>query len=706
MNVKKDIRFRVYLAFTGICVLGMAIIIKAATIQVKEGPELRAMVREMNTRVDTLDAERGNIYSEDGTLLCSTIPQFDVHVDFSVVKADTFHRYVDTLSRCMTQLFPKRSAAQYRKDFTAAYKDSARYYELAKNIQYYEYQQLRSFPIFNKGQRRGGLIVETKNKRVNPYGVLAYRTIGLWRPAIWIDKKLVKNVVGLEATCDSILSGQNGSCVRQRVVGSRWTTVDGSVVEPQHGRDVVTTLDMGIQDVAEHALLSILQQYQCPRGTCIVMEVNTGKIRAMVNLGYQEKTGGYWEDFNYAMLPAEPGSTFKLATLMALLKDKYIDVNQMVDCEGGSKRFGNRVMHDSHHGAGTMPIRNAFAQSSNVGMAKLAYEHYYKDPERFIKHLKSFHLNERTGIDLAGERRPYMIEPGGKDWNGTTLPWMATGYGVLITPLHTCMLYNTVANGGKMMKPYLIHSIREYGKDVKVFEPTVLEEQVADTAVINQLRSCTEQVVLTGTGKHIQSPNYKIAGKTGTAQVADKGITYAMGVYQGSFVGYFPADKPRYTICVVIRTKPHSGAYYGGTIAAPVFRMVADKIFSMGLGSWAGPLDSLARVQKGMMPALAATGGNYEKLLRALGRKADGSVATRAMGLLQTDSNRNITIQRKQLVRGLVPDVTGMGLKDAVYLLENEGLQVQIQGSGTVQSQSIAPGNRAARGLTIVLQLS
>lgn len=706
MNVKKDIRFRVYLAFTGICLLGLAIILKAATIQVSEGPELRAMVREMNTRVDTLNAERGNIYSEDGTLLCSTIPQFDVHVDFSVIREDTFRRYVDTLARCLAHLFPKKSAAQYRKEFNAAYKDSVRYYELAENIQYYEYQALRSFPIFNKGQRRGGLIVETKNKRVNPYGMLAYRTIGLWRPAIWIDKKLVKNVVGLEATCDSILSGQNGSCVRQRVVGSRWTTVDGSVVEPQHGRDIVTTLDMGIQDVAEHALLSILQQYQCPRGTCIVMEVSTGKIKAMVNLGYQEKTGGYWEDFNYAMLPSEPGSTFKLATLTALLKDKYINVNDMVNCEGGQKRFGNRVMHDSHHGAGVMPIRDAFAQSSNVGMATLAYEHYYKDPERFIRRLKELHLGEKTGIDLAGERSPRMIEPGGKDWSGTTLPWMATGYGVLITPLHTCMLYNAIANNGRMMKPYLIHAVREYGKDVKVYEPTVLEEQIADTSVIRQLRSCTEQVVLTGTGKHIQSPHYKIAGKTGTAQVADKGISYAMGVYQGSFVGYFPADRPRYTICVVIRTKPHSGAYYGGTIAAPVFRMVSDKIFAAGLGSWTGPLDSFARVHKGSMPGSLATAGTYNRLLTTLGKKADGQLPLSAMAVLQTDSNRNITIQHKPVVRGLVPDVTGMGLKDAVYLLEKEGLQVLVQGSGTVQSQSIAPGSAAAKGQTIVLQLS
>jgi cell division protein FtsI (penicillin-binding protein 3) len=284
---------------------------------------------------------------------------------------------------------------------------------------------------------------------------------------------------------------------------------------------------------------------------------------------------------------------------------------------------------------------------------------------------------------------------------------MATGYGILVTPLHTCMLYNAVANGGKMMKPYLISAIREYGKDVKTFPPVVLEEKIADPEAIAQLRSCAEEVCISGTGKHIQSPFYAIAGKTGTAQVADKGIRYTDGVYQGSFVGYFPADKPRYTVAVVIRTKPHSGAYYGGTLAAPVFRMISDKIFASGMGLWDGPLDSIAKAGKtDLVAKLAATGGTYTTLFNKLGRKSESDVTMKSMVQLTTDTNKRIVLKPKEIYHGLVPDVKGLGLKDAVYLLENQGLKVRIQGRGLVQGQSIAPGTKITKGQNIILLLS
>lgn len=706
MNIKRDIRFRVYVAFSCICLLALAILVKAAMIQIKDGPELRMRAQDMSLRTDTLIAERGNIYTEDGTLLCSTIPQFDAHIDFSVIKKDTFYRYVDTLSKCLSDLFKDQNAAFYKKELTAAFEDTVHYYELGTSIPYYQYFQLRSFPIFKKGQRKGGLIVDTKNSRINPFDMLALRTVGLYRPEIWKDKKLVKNVIGLEAMYDSVLSGSNGWCLQQRVAASKWATVEGSRIEPKNGRDIVTTIDIGIQNVAEHALMDALQQYKCWFGTCVVMEVATGKIRAMANLGCQPD-GTYYEDQNYALTLAEPGSTFKLATLMSLLNDGYINVEDNVNCNGGQRQFANRVMHDSHHGLGVMPIKNAYAQSSNVGMATLAYEHYYKNPEKFTAHLKKLHLNEKTGIDLLGESKAKLIEPADKkSWNATTLPWLATGYGVLITPLHTCMLYNSVANGGRMMKPYLVSSVREYGNEVKHFEPTVLEEHVADKASIDQLRKCTEEVVLSGTGKHIQSPNYKIAGKTGTAQVSDKGIPYSAGVYQGSFVGYFPADNPKYTMVVVIRTKPHSNAYYGGTIAAPVFRMVADKIFANGMGTWAsGPIDSLSKLKNQKFVAKTSTVNNYQQLFAAMGRSFSTDLQKSNLAQIKLDSSNNMSVMARSAVKGTVPDVTGMALKDAVYLLEQKGLRVQINGRGTIQTQSIAPGTPATKGQTIIIQL-
>ena len=368
-------------------------------------------------------------------------------------------------------------------------------------------------------------------------------------------------------------------------------------------------------------------------------------------------------------------------------------------------------MRDSHLGNGVLTIRNAYAHSSNAAMAKLAFQHYYKEPEKYIRHLEELGVDKKTGIDIGGEPRPRVIKTKDKDWSGTTLPWMATGYGVLITPLRTCMLYNGIANGGKMMKPYLVASIREYGKDVKHFEPTIVMEKMGDSSTISQLQSCMREVVLSGTAHHIMSPHYGIAGKTGTAQVADridgKWYPYTAGVYQGSFVGFFPTDKPRYTICVVIRTKPHSGAYYGGLLAAPVFRMISDKIFASGMGAWSGPLDSIALKSDKTIIGRQTTAAAYQQLMAALGLKiSQEGLAGSSIAQVTTDTNKAAALHERPVIKGTVPDVSGMGLRDAVYLLELSGLQVQVRGRGAVQTQSIAPGTPTIKGQAIILQLS
>ena len=697
MEIAKDIRFRVYIAFTFICLFGVAIIIKAALIQVKEGPRLRAMAKEMHTRFDTLLAERGNIYTEDGTLLSSSIPEFEVHIDFSVIDSGLFAKKIDTLALCLSTLFGDQTSDQYKEEFIQAYNENNKYYLLGRKLKYSQYEALRNFPIFNKGKGLGGFIAESKEKRVTPYNILGYRTIGVFRDSTYSS--------GLEAAYNDELEGENGRRVVQKSAGNLWVPVDGSEVDPKNGRDVVTTLDINVQDVAEHALLNILDKYKCQYGTCIVMEVKTGKIRTLVNLGRQPDST-YWEDFNYAMIPTEPGSTFKLVTLLSLLNDKLINVDNMVDAEGGAIHFGNRVMKDSHLGLHLMTIWKAYAESSNAAMAKLAYTYYKDQPMKYVNHLLSLHLDKPTGIDLPGERNSVITRPGSTSWSNTSLPWMATGYGVLISPLHTCMLYNAIANNGNMMKPYLVSSIKEYGKVVQNFEPTLVEK-IADSNVVSQLKKCMRAVVTEGTAKGIESPFYTMAGKTGTAQVADKGIRYTDGVYQGSFVGFIPADQPKYTICVVIRTRPHSANYYGGTIAAPVFRMVADKIFSENMGAWSAPLDSLAKNGVGAMPAKAATARSYDVMLSAIGKKTPiHTDHANIMMLMQTDSNRHVSIQPQKIYRNIVPDVKGMGLKDAVYLLETCGLNVEIQGKGKVQSQSIIAGTSITKGQRIIIQLS
>ena len=703
MNVKKDIRFRVYVAFTCICLLGIAIICKAAMIQVKEGKELRDIAKHLSMRSDTVRAERGNIYTENGELLCSSIPQYDIHLDMSVIKKDTFDKYIDTLSRGIAGILGGTKTADfYKQGLTAALRDTDQYYSLCNNISFDKFEQLRTLPIFKMGPRRGGFIKETQTKRINPYGLLAYRTIGLWREN--------SQPVGLEAVYDSVLKGENGYREVQKMTGGVMMPIEGSEVEAQNGRDVVTTIDLNIQNVAEHALKSMLEQYECLQGSVVVLETNTGKIRAMANLGRQPN-GSYFEDFNYALNRSEPGSTFKMATLLSLLNDHYITVDQNVNCHGGVLPFGSRVMKDDDKGLGSIPIRDAYAHSSNCAMGGLAYQYYYKDPQKYIDHLHEFHLDEKIGLELRGEQHPYVLRPGNKEWNSTTLPWMAIGYGVMITPLHTAMLYNGIANNGRMMKPYLVSSIREYGKEVKHFEPTVLMEHMGDSSTIAQLQSCTRQVVMIGTGKKIQSPYYQISGKTGTAQVADliggHWYGYKDGVYQGSFVGYFPSDKPKYTCIVLIRTKPHGHAYYGAAIAAPVFRMISDKIFSATSGTWeGGPLDSIAANSKKMMDGQQTTYANYLNVMSLLGAAPQPGLGRNSIAQLSVDSGNHTNVTARQIVHGIVPNVTGMALRDAIYLLENEGMQVQVQGAGRITVQSVAPGTRIVKGQNITLQLS
>lgn len=693
MEIKKDIRFRVYLAFTCLCLLGGAVLVKAAIIQVEEGPELRALGRDINTRVNTLTAERGNIYSEDGKLLCSTIPRFDIHIDFSVIDKKLLDDSLAALARGIATVFGDRSPDYYLGKLRRGKERNRQYFLLKKSVAYHEFQALRELPIFRRGRYRGGFIHEPRPKRVNPFGKLAYRTIGLWRensPAI-----------GIEAAYDSILQGIPGQRIEQKMTGGVWVPLNGTETEPENGKDLVTTLDMRIQDIAETAMESVLRQYDAQYGTCIVMEVETGKIRALVNLGRQ-KDGSYWEDFNYALVPTEPGSTFKLMTLYSLLKDRYISVEDRMDAEGGAIAFGRRVMRDAHLGIRETTIKQAFAQSSNAAMAKLVHQYYYKDPGQFIENLRFLRLDRPTGIDIPGERRSVLKSPKDPSWSATTLPWMATGYEVMISPLQLCMVYNAVANDGKMMKPYLISAIREYGQDEVRFAPEVLIPAIGDSSLVAQLQECVREVAVTGTAKHIQGPYYPIAGKTGTAQVADKGIRYSDRVYQGSFVGYFPADHPRYTIAVTVRTRPYSRAYYGGTVAAPVFQKIADKIFSSESGSWSSPLDSLRDNQEPALVVRAAYAPSLSLLLPRFGAQA---IPQQGWVERTEDSMSTTPWRLRTMSPGSMPDVRGMGFRDALYLLEQRGLRVEKKGNGQVHAQSIEPGSPVQKGESVRLEL-
>jgi cell division protein FtsI (penicillin-binding protein 3) len=430
--------------------------------------------------------------------------------------------------------------------------------------------------------------------------------------------------------------------------------------------------------------------------------VQTGKIRAMANLGRQPD-GSYWEDYNYALIPTEPGSTFKLMSLYSLLEDGYVNINKTVNAQGGVAVFGKQRVVDDHHGLGEITVKKAFALSSNVAFAKLIDQYYHDNPMKYINHLQKLGLHKRTGIDLTGEQRPMIKTTESKSWNKvTSLPWIGYGYESKITPMHTLMVYNAVANGGRMMKPYLVSSIQEYGLPVQTIEPTVLVEQIGKPETIRQMQEAMHAVVLEGTAKAIQSPYYDAAGKTGTAQVADGPIKYSDGVRQGSFVGYFPFDKPRYTIAVVVRSTPH-GAYYGAVVGAPVFKAIADKLYATHIGGWNAPADSL--VKEKSIVVKKGTGASLSEVMQVLGFAKPSNIDLAGIASYTRDSFSKYTVQKQNNIKSAVPNVNGMGLRDALLVLEAAGLKVTVSGMGKVLNQSVPAGNRIIKGQHIHLQL-
>jgi cell division protein FtsI (penicillin-binding protein 3) len=676
------------------CVFGLMILYKGATIIFREGAELKSMADSLHTKIDVIQPERGSIFSEDGSLLATSIPQFDLRIDFKAINKDTFNKYIETLSKELASTLKDYTWMDYKEILSKEYAAGNRYFLLKKKATYEQYMIVRKLQPFIKGQNKGGFIAESNTKRVNPYGLLANRVIGLWR-------KNAENV-GIEREFDKYLQGSQGQRIVRCIAGGTWIPLDGSEIDPENGKDVITTLDVNIQDVAENALQKTLEKEEAAFGTCIVMEVKTGKIKAIANLGRQED-GSYFEDFNYALTRLEPGSTFKLVSLISLFRDKLIKIDNTVNCQGGSTRIGPYTINDSHHGLGVLTIKDAFAQSSNVAFAKLIFENYKDRVGSYWTNLHALGLDQVTGLGFTGEVKPYYKKDttkGGK----YTLAHMGMGYAINITPLHTCMVYNTIANNGNLMKPYLVNSIREYGKDVIKFEPTVVNANILDSSSLDAIKSAMSEVVETGTGKALKNPYYTICGKTGTAQVWDKGIKYSDRVYHGSFVGFFPKEDPKYTICVVVRTKKGSSNYYGGQIALPVFKEVANRLYATSMHQDNSEVLSLAEAKPLSSKNLSSSDYNY--LAAKLGMQKQVATASEWLNMNTTDSLGNAKVSMMEQLNGRVPNVGGMGLRDAIFLLEKAGLKVIIVGRGRVTQQSIAPGSNYTKGEKITIQLS
>lgn len=700
MTIKNDILWRIYLAFFGVAIIAFMVLVQAFRIQVTEGGEWKAVADSMTTRYRTIEAERGNILSADGRLLATSLPFFELRFD-AVAPAITdqvFFGKIDSLSMMMAQFFQDHDQNYYKQKLIAARKQGNRYLLIRRKVSYPELQEIKKWPLFRLGQYKGGFIVEQENKREIPFGVLAHRTIGYVRSGPGAQS------VGLEASFNDFLSGQDGQRLMQRVAGGVWMPLNNeNEIDPKDGADLITTVDLNIQDVAEEALLRALETHNADHGTAIVMEVATGKIAAIANLGRLGESG-YWEKYNYAVGEAsEPGSTFKTATMMALFEDGLVLPEDTVDIGYGETYFHGQVMKDAKpHNYGRVSVQRAFELSSNVGISLLANKHYKDDPQQFIDHLRRFHLDQITGIEVKGEGKPLIKNAGEEGWSLLSIPWMSVGYEVKLTPLQMLTFYNAIANKGKMMKPYLVASINAYGKPIKSFTPQVIDDQICSPATLEKVHNLLVGVVENGTARQrLYNANYGIAGKTGTAQIAQGSGGYAK-VYQSSFAGYFPADRPQYS-CIVVVTAPSKGIYYGGSVAGPVFKEIADKIYAnqIRLQTDAALADHAISVQPVHQSGYA---DDFNRLFKALG--LPGTPVAQEPWVYTIRHQDSVSIQALNIAKDKVPNVRGMGLRDALYVLENRGLQVEVQGHGKVYHQSVLPGTAATKGRKITIKLS
>jgi cell division protein FtsI (penicillin-binding protein 3) len=702
MEVKRDILWRVYLSFIGIGVLSMLVLGRAFYIQQVQGDYWRGMSDSLHQKFVTLDAERGTIYSEDGEMLSTSIPYFDIYMDFGAEglrdkNGKRFRENVDSLAWHLSQLFDDKSVGTYKRELQLAYNQKNRYYLIKKGLSFDQYKTFREFPLVRMGRNRSGVIAEVKTKRLNPFGLLAKRTIGLAR-------ENAQNV-GLERTYDTLLKGSTGHRLVRFLAGGAFVPVNGYEIDPENGKDIITTLDVTIQDIAENALMKMMVESEGQHGTCVVMETATGKIKAIANLG-RTKDGTYDENLNYALQTTEPGSTIKLATLLAVLEGGHSKIGDAVEVgTAGNAYVAVRNVTDAERSPkAVLTVREAFAHSSNVGMAKLAHKAFASNPDEFKDYLKKFQLDRKTGIGLVGEEAPLLPRWKRNKEGLHAMLTMSFGYAIEVSPLQTLMLYNAIANEGKMMRPYLVNTIKSDGIAVKKFGPEVIDDAICKPATIAAARSSMEAVISEGTGKNVFADMpFPVAGKTGTAHFAGGNIKYHDGVYQASFVGYFPADKPEYSCIVVIKTKPHAAIHYGGQLAAPVFKEVATKMYAMFVQK--KKVAPLEVVPDSALYAYAGYAPEVTQVLKQSGLRYTDSAGTAEWTRAITWNNRPVV---KPVATGKkrVPDTRNMALRDALYLLENEGLKVIVKGRGKVVAQDLAAGTPVTKNQTITIVLN
>ena len=693
-NKKKEILLRAYLGFLFVCLLGMAILSRAFYIQTVQGPYYRSLADSLTIFPKKVMAERGNIYSQDGKLLATTLPTFDIRIDFQTTYThpEIFKENIDSLALLLSEMFRDKSKEAYRNELVTERLKKNRFYLLKRGITFNQFLAMKQWPMFRSGQYKSGMLSTQNDKRLMPFGLLAERTIGFTNT----DGKKV----GLEGQYDEPLRGTQGQVMVQKISGGVTVPLDSKEeIAPQPGRDIYTTIDLDLQDVAEEALNRALRYHGAEHGCVVLMEVKTGKIKAIANLGLV-KDSDYAENFNYAVGEAtEPGSTFKLATAASVMDDGLANSNTEIQVGTGEVHFYNLTVKD-HETPETpqLTLKRAIETSSNVAMATLAYKCYASAPEKFYNHLQAFGFTKPIDIEIPGAGSPVLAEP--KKWTGVSAAFIAHGYEIRVTPLHTLMFYNAIANNGVMVKPYVVDKVKEYNKTVDSTRVTVLNDKIASPQTIHELQEMLIGVVENGTAKNLKTDYLHVAGKTGTAVIAQGNQGYKKKVYQASFCGYFPAENPAYSMIVVINS-PSTNGYYGNVVAGSIFKEVADKVYSLSLQMHDAINQQLAGNN---IPVIAKTNAaDAQDICKFLGIKTTGAHS----GWVSVIGNDNgVALIDEDMQNGTVPNVTGMTLKDALYLLESMGLKVEVVGKGYVTQQSVEPGTKIEKGNRITIQLS
>jgi len=698
-NIKKSILTRVRIAFLAICLFAGAIVAKVVQVQFVEGKKWVQLQRESRMIYLPVYATRGNVLSDDESIMATSLPFYRVAFDPTICDAKTFDKGIDSLALLLSRFYQDKSPEGYRRKIKNARGAQKRYVRIhSRQLNYQEKKMMAKWPIFREGKNKGGIIFEKVDKRFRPFGTLAQRTIG----RISEDKK----GSGLEYTYNSFLAGKDGEALYERMAGGNKPIFNATDVKPLPGYDIKTTIDINLQDVAENALYKALVLNNAQYGCVILMEVKTGEIKAMANLG-REKEGVYVENYNYAVGNhgrTEPGSTFKLASMMALFEETSLTPLDSIDTGHGRQLIGGRSMGEASGGGyGKLSIAQVFGKSSNPGTAKLIEQNFSQNPQKYVDYLHQFGLTKPLGFQMHGEAKPFIRTPADPRWSRTSLSRMAIGYGLQISPLQTLALYNAVANNGIKVTPIIVKEIRKADAVIQRFEANDFNPvRICSEETVKELRVLMEGVVEHGTGKHVKSQYYKVAGKTGTAWKVKNG-KYDKKVYSTSFAGYFPADNPKYS-CIVIIDTPKSGRIYGGDVAAPVFRELADKAYARDL-SLHKPLATRVVIDRQKLPPVKA--GSQEELTLISNKIGISSHALSDEEWVKADSqNQSVVWKPNKLMVGRVPDVGGMTLRDALFVLGNQGLKVRTEGIGRVQKQSLEAGTPIKKGTIIILTLS